>query len=138
MERLNHRSGARHAVFTYNSREYAVNISGGGKYREGGAETDALVFSAGGNGFLALRAKEVTGRGIPAVRADKPISLQWESGETASFSYAANESTRMTVTGLRKPARVIQNGKPVKGWTYNADGVFTITLPKGMGRMEIR
>ncbi|MHB9029206.1 MAG: heparinase II/III domain-containing protein, partial [Candidatus Latescibacterota bacterium] len=138
MERLEHQILADRAVFTCNGRRYAVKTSAGKRYREGDAETDALVFSFGEDGFLALRATEVTMKGAPAIRADKPISLRWRAGKTVSFSYAAHESVQMMVKGIGKPRQVIHDGKPVKGWTYRAAEGLSVTLPAGKGQIETR
>ncbi len=138
MSQFDHRSLAGHAIFTYHGRRYKVNTSNGARYRADDAITDALVFAPLENGFLALRTTEAAVPGAPAIIADKPVSLRLETGKRVSFSYAAPEDTRLTITVSSKPEAMIIDGKQINGWKYSAAEGLSFILPAGGGRVEIR
>ena len=131
---LNERVFDDHALMTLGGRDYYVNKTEGQLYTDGGVTTDALVYAATSDGYLAARATTLVVDGVTLFAANKPVSLAVGEGEPAVICYSSEETVNLKLRLMKKQKKTLINETPVKGVKYR-DGNVTLSLPQGNGEI---
>lgn len=139
---LNEKMYDDHGVLSIGGSEYYINTSCGAldpkTYKEGSAETDALVYASIPGGYIAMRATRLVLNGETLFSTDKPVSLVFKDGEIMSITYSAAVDTKLSFKLSSSPKLVSLNGERYRDWKYSEKSGLSMELTAGSGVVGIR
>jgi hypothetical protein len=132
---LNERITDEYARVNLAGKDFMINRTGGRTMSVGGVVTDALVYAARSDGYVAIRATSLTVDGENALSADAPVSVEVRSD--GRMTYSAGTDVTAAFRRSSKPKKVLIDGAASKDWQYR-NGSLVIKLRDGTGEIELQ